>query len=31
VVRNGELVSNRVDEMLRLHSTISRRIQKVAD
>ncbi|MFM7409203.1 MAG: amidohydrolase family protein, partial [Actinomycetota bacterium] len=30
VVRNGELVSRRVDEMLRLHSTISRRIQKVA-
>ncbi|MFM8389109.1 MAG: amidohydrolase family protein, partial [Actinomycetota bacterium] len=30
VVRNGELVSRRVDEMLRLHATISRRIQKVA-
>jgi cytosine/adenosine deaminase-related metal-dependent hydrolase len=30
VVRGGQLVNNRVEEMLRLHDTISRRIQRVA-
>ena len=31
VVRNGQLVSNRVDEMLALHDKVSRRIQKLGD
>jgi len=30
VVRNKELVSTKVDNMLRTHATISRRIQKLA-
>jgi cytosine/adenosine deaminase-related metal-dependent hydrolase len=30
VVRNGGLVSPRVDEMLRLHTTVAKRIQKIA-
>lgn len=29
VVRNGELVSNKVDEMLSLHNTLSRQMQKM--
>ena len=29
VVRNGELVSNKVDEMLSLHNTLSRQMQKL--
>lgn len=29
VVRNGELVSNKVDEMLSLHNTLSRQMQKI--
>ena len=31
VVRDGHLVSNRVDEMLALHDKVSRRIQKLGD
>ena len=31
VVRNGQLVSTRVDEMLRSHGVISRRIQKIVE
>ena len=31
VVRNGELVSRRVDEMLRLHTVVAKRIQRIAE